>query len=179
MAAVDSIRMIVLDVDGVLTDGGIYFDDAGQELKRFHVRDGFAIKRAMELGFALAVVTGRESRVVAHRMAELGVSHLIQNCKDKRAGIANVCDRSGLALHETAYLGDDLIDLPAMAVCGYPMAVADAVEEVRARAVYVTRTPGGAGAARDAIEHLLKEQGRWSQVLERYGIDGTSPEATP
>ncbi len=162
------LKLLVFDVDGVLTDGGIYYDNDGKESKRFHVRDGFAFKRAMEQGLHVGVITGRQSNVVTHRMNELGVQLLIQNCKDKRQGLETLCQQAGVQPSEASFLGDDLIDLPAMHICGYPMAVADAVEETRAAATYITQTPGGHGAAREAIEHILKSRGDWPNVMARF-----------
>lgn len=164
------LQMVVFDVDGVLTDGSIVMDDAGQESKRFHVRDGFAIKAAMSLGLKVGVITGRSSRVVTLRMAELGVELLAQGVHEKAAALESLCAQAGVELDVTAYMGDDLVDLPPMLRSGYPMAVADAVEEVREVAKFVTRAPGGRGAAREAIEHILKAQARWDELLERYGL---------
>lgn len=168
--AAASIRLIAFDVDGVLTDGGIIIDDHGVESKRFHVRDGFAMRAAMKLGIQIAILTGRSSRVVAHRAGELGVTLLEQGCHDKAIGLENICRRAGVALEEAAFIGDDLIDLPALLRCGYPMTVADGAPEVREVAAYITPSPGGHAAARDAVEHILKAQGRWDEVLERFGV---------
>ena len=170
MSEPSAIKLIVFDVDGVLTDGSIIVDDHGTESKRFHVRDGFAIKAAMSMGLKVAVLTGRSSRAVAIRLTELGVEHLLQGVADKAVGLETVCQMAGVALEETAYMGDDLIDLPAMLICGYPMAVADAVAEVREEAKYVAAAAGGRAAARDAVEHVLKAQGRWDELVERYAI---------
>lgn len=165
-----AIRMIVFDVDGVLTDGSIMLDDQGVETKRFHVRDGSGIASALAVGLKVGVITGRSSRVVTLRMAELRVPYLLQHCKDKGQGLETLCQEAGVLPEQCAYLGDDLIDLPAMMRCGYPMAVADAAAEVRQVAKFTTDLPGGRGAARQAIEHILKAQQKWGQVLERYGV---------
>ncbi len=170
MSDPSAIKLLIFDVDGVLTDGAIHVDDHGVESKRFHVRDGFAIKAAMSLGLKVGVLTGRSTRAVTIRMLDLGVKHFIQGAGDKAVGFETLCQQTGVAPEEAAYLGDDLIDLPAMLRCGYPMAVADAVAEVRSEARYVTAVRGGRGAARDAIEHILKAQGRWDEVIERYAI---------
>ncbi|MCX5661437.1 MAG: HAD-IIIA family hydrolase [Planctomycetota bacterium] len=167
---VTEIRFIVFDVDGVLTDGAIILDDLGHESKRFHVRDGFAIKAAMSMGIKVGVITGRTSRVVTLRMAELGIDLLVQGAKDKAAALETLCAQAGVEPGETAYMGDDLIDLPPMLRCGYPMAVADAAAEVRDVAKFVTRVVGGRGAAREAIEHILKAKGKWDAVVEKYGV---------
>ncbi len=168
MADFSRLRMIVFDVDGVLTDGSIIVNDQGQEAKRFYVRDGLGIRIALRLGLKVGVLTGRSVRAVTLRMAELGVDLVQQGSSDKAVGLETLCQRAGVLPEETAYVGDDLIDLPALLRCGYPMAVADAVAEVRAEAQYITTAVGGRGAAREAIEHLLKSQGRWDEVVDRY-----------
>ena len=166
----NAIRLVVFDVDGVLTDGSIIIDDRGIESKRFHVHDGFAIRAAMSIGIHVAILTGRSSRAVTHRARELGMTLLVQGHKNKGIGLETLCQRVGVEMEESAFVGDDLNDLPALLRCGYPIAVADAVAEVREVARYVTTAAGGAGAAREAVEHLLKRDGRWEEVMERFGI---------
>ncbi len=170
MTQPDEIKMIVFDVDGVLTDGSIIVDDLGIESKRFHVRDGFAIASAIRLGMKIGVLSGRSTRAVTLRMTELKIPYMIQGCKDKAIGIEDICKQAEVGLHETAYVGDDLIDLPALVRVGFPATVADAVEEVKAEASLVTLAPGGRGAAREVIEHILKAQGKWDELVESYGI---------
>lgn len=170
MSDVRRVRLIVFDVDGVLTDGGIIVDDRGIESKRFHVRDGLGIRAAMKLGLKVGIISGRSTRAVNLRATELGIDLLMQGVADKAVGLETICDSGQFEADEVAYLGDDLIDLPAMLRCGYPMAVADAVDEVRAVAKYVTKAPGGHAAARDAIEHIIKAQGRWDELLEAYNV---------
>ena len=165
-----TIKLIIFDVDGVLTDGSIVIDDAGVESKRFYARDGLAIKSAMALGLKVGVLTARSSRAVTLRMAELGVDLVLQGSSYKVFGLETLCQRAGVMPEDVAYVGDDLVDLPVMVRCGYPIAVADAVAEVKAEARYVTSAPGGRGAARQAIEHILKAQDRWDEVVERFGI---------
>ena len=164
------IKLIIFDVDGVLTDGSITIDSAGNESKRFYVRDGLAIRAAMTMGLKVGVLTARASRALTLRMAELGVDLVLQGVSNKVIGLETLCQRAGVMPDEVAYVGDDLVDLPVMVRCAYPIAVADAVAEVKAEARYVTAAPGGRGAARQAIEHILKAQGKWDQVLEQYGI---------
>ncbi|HVX87193.1 MAG TPA: HAD-IIIA family hydrolase [Phycisphaerae bacterium] len=166
--ALSNIQLLILDVDGVLTDGGIIRDDAGQQIKRFHVRDGAGIVLWRRLGKDVAIITGKESDVVSHRAEELGIRHVYQNVGNKLEAYDQVKDELGVSDSQVAYVGDDLPDLPVMRKVGAAIAVADAVEEVRAVATYVTKFPGGYGAVRDAIEHLCKEMGLWEQVLERY-----------
>ncbi len=160
-----NVRLMVFDVDGVLTDGSVILDDRGVETRRFHIRDGLAFKLARGQGMELAILSARTSRAVTRRMKNLKVEHVIQGARDKRASLTALLAKLGVAGEQTAYLGDDLQDLPAMRCCGYPMAVADAAAEVRAAAAYVTSTPGGRGAAREAVEHVLRGQGKWDAAV--------------
>jgi len=164
------IRLIIFDVDGVLTDGSIIISDSGVESKRFNVRDGLAIRAAMACGLKVGILTSRASRALTLRTVEIGVDLVVQRAPNKVIGLETLCQRAGVMPEEAAYVGDDLVDLPAMLRCAYPIAVADAVEEVKAEASYVTSARGGHGAAREAIEHILKEQNKWDEVVERYGI---------
>ena len=165
-----NVQLIIFDVDGVLTDGAIVLDDSGRESKRFHVRDGFALRAAVSVGLKIAILSSRCSRCVTLRMAELEIDLVLQGVRDKTIGFETLCQRAGVEPPQAAFVGDDLVDLPAMLRCGYPMCVPDAVEEVRQVAQYVTAVPGGQGAARDAIEHVLKAQQRWDEIVERYGL---------
>ena len=149
-----AIRLLVLDVDGVLTDGTILLG-GGEELKSFHVRDGLGLKRLMNAGVAVAVISGRESAAVTRRMAELGVPHVYQGVEDKLAVLGRLCSTLGIEAAEVAVVGDDLPDLPPMRAAGLAIAVADAQEEVRAAAHWVTRAAGGRGAAREVADGLL------------------------
>jgi len=166
--SIPTIQLLILDVDGVLTDGGIIRDDAGQQIKRFHVRDGAGIVLWRRLGKDVAIITGKESNVVSHRAEELGIQNVYQNIGNKLEAYDQLKDELGVKDDQIAYIGDDLPDLPVLRRVGVPIAVADAVEEVRAVAKYVTKFPGGYGAVRDAIEFLCKEMGVWQQVLDRY-----------
>src|SRR4051812_7318111 len=166
--AISNIQLLILDVDGVLTDGGIIRDDAGQQIKRFHVRDGAGIVLWRRLQKDVAIITGKESAVVSLRAEELGIPHVYQNIGNKLEAYDQIKDELGISDNEIAYVGDDLPDLPVMRRVGVAIAVADAVEEVRAVAKYVTKYPGGYGAVRDAIEFLCKEMGVWQQVVEKY-----------
>ncbi len=163
-----NIRLLVLDVDGVMTDGGIIIDDDGRESKVFHVRDGFGIRLWQRLGGEAAIITGRSSRVVTHRAAELHIREIMQGVRDKGEALAALLARTGRTAGETAAIGDDLNDLALLAGVGYPMAVADAAPQVRRAARFVTEAPGGRGAVREAIEHLLAEQGRWNQAAALF-----------
>ncbi len=164
------IKLLLLDVDGVLTDGSILLDETGRQIMRFHVRDGLGIKAWRELGLDIGILTSRSGRALTHRAAELGIDLVEQGAGDKLVTFENICRRTGVLPEQTAYLGDDLADLPVLLRVGYPMAVPDAAAEVRQVAQYITTQPGGRGAVRDAVEHLLGEMGRWDEVLESYGL---------
>ena len=162
------IQLLVLDVDGVLTDGGLYVDDKGHPSKQFNVKDGLGIKLAQRFGIKVAILTGKTSKVVQHRAKELGIELIVQGSKDKGADINALCEKTGIPIRLAAMIGDDLPDLPAFAVVGYKVAVDDAVDEVKQAADYVTTKAGGRGAVREAIEHLLKAQDKWDAALEVF-----------
>lgn len=166
--AAQRITLLCLDVDGVLTDGSILIDDRGVETKRFSVRDGAGMRLWTKLGYELAVITARKGLALRHRLHELGVRHVIASAVDKRAAFHGLLHELNVKASQAAMIGDDLADLPVMRLCGYPIAVNDAAEEVRAVASYTTTLRGGRGAVREAIEHLLKAQERWEEALEMY-----------
>jgi 3-deoxy-D-manno-octulosonate 8-phosphate phosphatase (KDO 8-P phosphatase) len=155
------IKLLVLDVDGVMTDGGLLFDATGREWKRFHVHDGLAMVAARRAGLPVAVISGRTSPAVARRMAELGVDELNQGVSDKAPVVRAIIGRLGLSPADVAAMGDDLLDLPVMAMVGLRLAPANAVQEVRRAAHWVSRRAGGDGAVREAIEMLLRARGAW------------------
>lgn len=165
MTTPDQIKLLVLDVDGVLTDGGLYVDDQGKPSKQFNVKDGLGIKLAQRVGIHVAILTGKTSHVVEHRAKELAIEHVIQGSKNKAEDIKSLAERLGIALSDTAMMGDDLPDLPAFAVAGYTLAPADAADEVTQAASFVASKRGGRGAVREAIEHLIKAQGKWDEAL--------------
>lgn len=164
-----SIRLLCLDVDGVLTDGGIHIDDHGVETKRFHVRDGAGLRMWRHLGGEVAIITARRSGSLRHRLGELGIRHVVQGSKDKGEALATIAAELRLEPEQCAMIGDDLADLSALRLCGYPMAVFDAAVEVKELARFVTVRPGGLGAVREAIEHLIKGQGRWDEAVAMWG----------
>ncbi|MHC4421055.1 MAG: KdsC family phosphatase [Planctomycetota bacterium] len=164
-----NIELLCLDVDGVMTDGGIRLDDNAVETKRFHVRDGTGIKIWMKLGYHVAIITGRTGQVVGHRARELGITHVIQGTRDKAASLDQLLGELSLPAEHAAVMADDLPDLPMMRRAGYAVAVADAVEEVRAEAAFVTTRPGGQGAVREVVEHLLKARDRWQEAVGFFG----------
>ena len=155
------VDLLVLDVDGVLTDGRIVLDGSGRETKQFHVRDGFAMRRWQQRGGALAIITGRSSDAVAARAAELDIEHVFQGVSDKAAVIEEIMRELGRDASRAAAMGDDWPDVPMLERVGYPMTVADAPEEIRAKCAFVTQRCGGDAAVREAIEHLLRGRGEW------------------
>lgn len=167
----NDIRCLVLDVDGVLTDGGLYTDDTGRQSRRFHVHDGFAIHWFQRLGGVVILCSGKVSDAVAARARELSIAHVIQGSRDKVVDLETLLRQLGLRWEQVAMVADDLPDVPVLRVCGYPIAVANAVEEVRAAARWVTGLAGGRGAVREAVEHLLRASGRWNEVVAHYAAD--------
>ena len=155
------IRLLVLDVDGVLTDGGLYYGPSGEEIKRFDVQDGMAVVAARRAGLSVAVISGRASAAVTRRMAELGITEVHQGVEDKTVVLAALTARLGLDLGDVAVMGDDLGDLALMRRVGLALAPDNAVREVRSAADWVSRRRGGAGAVREAIEFLLKARTAW------------------
>jgi 3-deoxy-D-manno-octulosonate 8-phosphate phosphatase (KDO 8-P phosphatase) len=162
------IRYLVLDSDGVLTDSRITYTDDGKEIKAFNVKDGHGIKLAMRAGIGVAVITGRYSPALEHRARDLQIEHLIQGAKDKKKALLDFAGQVGAEPSEMAYMGDDVVDLPAMALCAMSFAPSDAVGMVKDRADVVTSLPGGRGAVREAVEILLKRMGLFDAVMQRY-----------
>ncbi len=159
------IRLLVLDVDGVLTDGLIRFEPGGGETKTFHVRDGHGLVVAQRAGIGVALVSGRTSRAVDLRAKELGIRDVHQGCREKAATLARIRRKWKAGPEEVAVMGDDLVDLPLFREAGLALAVSDAPAEVRTRADWVSRSPGGRGAVREAVEMLLKARGSWEAIV--------------
>jgi 3-deoxy-D-manno-octulosonate 8-phosphate phosphatase (KDO 8-P phosphatase) len=149
------VQLVAFDVDGVFTDGRFYLSDAGIESKTFNTQDGFGVRQLLDAGISVAVISGRQSEAVARRMQELGVPHVIQGCKDKVAALNAICSEIGLAPRQCAYVGDDIPDLPLLKHVGVSVAVANAVETVRAQCDYLTQARGGSGAVREICDLLL------------------------
>jgi len=154
-ARLAAVRLVAMDVDGVLTDGGIWYTAEGDELKRFDVRDGQGLVLLRDAGVITAVVTRRHSEIVERRARELGIVEVHQDAADKGAVVQGILTRHGVSAAHACYVGDDLGDLPAMALVGVPVAVADAVPAVTRAAIYVTRAPGGRGAIRELCDLIL------------------------
>ncbi len=168
MEELQSVRMIAMDVDGVLTNGEIVYGAEGDELKAFNILDGCGIAVAREAGLMTAFVTGRASVAVARRAKELGVTSLVAGCRDKGAAILDLATKHGVGPNEIAFIGDDLNDLLAFRQCGCRIAVSNACEDLKAEADHVTAYSGGSGAVREAIEWILKAQGKWADAVADY-----------
>ncbi|MBM4005892.1 MAG: phenylphosphate carboxylase subunit delta [Planctomycetes bacterium] len=164
----DQIELILSDVDGVLTDGGILFDNQGIEIKKFHIRDGLGIKLWQRAGYRFGILTARNSHIVKIRTAELGINIVRQGFEEKLPVLKDLLRELGLAPKQVCYIGDDLTDLAVIRYVGLGVAVADASADVRAAARYVTTLGGGHGAVRELIESLLKTKGDWEALLRRY-----------
>ncbi|HUX00161.1 MAG: HAD-IIIA family hydrolase [Phycisphaerae bacterium] len=164
----ERIDLLVLDVDGVLTDGRIVYDSRGAEVKAFHVRDGQGVKYWLRAGYEAAILSGRRSPTIRRRARELGIAAVYEGAKDKLPVLEKILKRFRRTPDRVCCIGDDLPDVPVLARVGFAVAVADAVEEVRRLAHYVTRAPGGAGAVRETVEMILKHQGAWAGVMRRY-----------
>ncbi len=162
------IELILTDVDGVLTDGGIYFDNQGIELKRFHIRDGMGIRLWQRAGYQLGLLTARPSHIVKVRAAELNIDLVRQGFKHKLQAAKELIDQLNLSAEQVCHIGDDLFDLPVIQHVGLGVAVQDAAEDVRNGAAYVTQVPGGRGALREVVELVLKAKGRWDDLVRNY-----------
>jgi len=172
----DKIKLIILDVDGVLTDGGIVIDGQGDEIKSFSAHDGAGIRYLYRAGLKAAVITGRKSAAVEARCRDLGIEDVHQKALEKLPPYNAILAKHGLRDEEVCYIGDDLMDLPPMRRCGFPVAVANARTEVRAAAAYVTVAQGGHGAVREVIDKVLKFQGKWDLIMARYRPDAKRAE---
>ena len=162
------IQLVLSDVDGVLTDGGILYDNQGIEVKRFHVRDGLGIRLWQRAGFTFGVITARTSQVVKLRCAELDISHVRQGVADKLAMVEEISRKLSLTAEQTCFIGDDLPDVASIRWSGLGVAVADASDEAKSAADHVTSTPGGQGAVRELLETILKAGNRWDDLIRRY-----------
>ncbi len=163
-----AIQLLLLDVDGVLTDGRITYTSSGDEIKNFHVRDGSGLKMWMGLGKQVAILSGRTSETVSRRAKELGITTVKQGQVDKLPAVQAILAELGLTPGQVCAMGDDLPDLPVFHHCAMGIAVADACDELKQEAAYVTQAYGGDGAVREAIEWLLRKSGEWPQVVEGF-----------
>ncbi len=167
----EKIKLLLLDVDGVMTDGRIVYDNNGGESKAFDVKDGHGLKLLQRAGIQVGIITGRQSFVVAKRAEELGIELLYQGVKDKLLPFREILEKLQLSPQEVAYVGDDVVDLPVMRQVGFAATVADALDDVKPYAQLVTKRAGGRGAVREVCDFILKESGRWPAVTDRYFKD--------
>jgi 3-deoxy-D-manno-octulosonate 8-phosphate phosphatase (KDO 8-P phosphatase) len=164
-----SVRLMGFDIDGVMTDGRLYFSPAGDELKAFFTRDGLGLKMLARSGVRLAIITGRRSDIVARRAENLGIDLVLQGVEDKRAAMAELLAGQGLSFADAGYMGDDIVDLGLMAACGFSATVPDGHPLVRRQADFVARAAAGAGAVREVCELILAAQGNWQAALAGCG----------
>jgi 3-deoxy-D-manno-octulosonate 8-phosphate phosphatase (KDO 8-P phosphatase) len=162
------VRMLVFDVDGVLTDGSLFYDNQGQEYKAFNSRDGHGIKMLRASGVESGIITGRTSRIVLHRARNLGIEHIHQGAEDKLEALRTLLRDTGLQAQQIAYMGDDVVDLPVLNRCGLAITVPDAPAEVKQRSHVVTLAQAGRGAAREACELIMRLQGTWAAQIALY-----------
>jgi 3-deoxy-D-manno-octulosonate 8-phosphate phosphatase (KDO 8-P phosphatase) len=167
-ASLENIKLLLLDVDGVLTDGRLTYTDSGEQIKSFLSKDGLGLRLLMDNGVQVGIITGRTSNALLHRCRNLGIDLVFDGIRDKAQAMDQVVKRTGIDPSHMAFMGDDLIDLPAMARAGVAVAVADAVEEVRSRADIVTSANGGQGAVREICEAILKARGLWENTLKSF-----------
>lgn len=167
-AVFNNIKLLILDVDGVMTDGGLYFDEEGKEIKRFNALDGHGIKLLMECGIEVAIISARENKTVQFRAKNLGIRHCYLGQNDKIIAFKKLQTILNITSHEIAYMGDDIIDLPVMTKIGAPIAVANAHDEVKKRAIYITYKTGGNGAVREVCDEILKSQHLYDNIISNY-----------
>lgn len=167
-AAARDVRLMVLDVDGVLTDGGLYYDENGCVMKRFHVQDGLGIKMGPAVGIEFAVITGLESPAVKRRITELGITHYYPGHHRKVPALREISDKTGISLAHMAYVGDDWVDAAPMSLVGLPIAVPNARPEILKLALWTTRAQGGHGAVREALDFVLRAQGKFEDLWQDW-----------
>lgn len=162
------IKMLMLDIDGVMTDGRIIMDDEGRELKNFNVRDGHGLKVMQRYGIKVAIITGRQSNLVKHRAKDLDITDVYQKVFNKKEVFEKILKKHKLSPEETAFIGDDIVDIPVLKRVGFSVAVADAVDVVKKQVDYITSHEGGKGAVREVCEMILKAQEKWPEIAARY-----------
>jgi 3-deoxy-D-manno-octulosonate 8-phosphate phosphatase (KDO 8-P phosphatase) len=167
---IEKVRLLGLDVDGVMTDGRLYYHDNGTESKAFDVRDGHGIKMLQKVGVEVFLISGRNSPLVEKRAGDLGISEVTQGVHDKVPVLERIASQRGLTLDQIAFVGDDLVDLPVMQRVGLAVTVADASEHLFDKAHYVTLAPGGRGAVREVVELILGVQGLWEKAVQHYYV---------
>jgi len=162
------IKLVIFDVDGVLTDGSLFLSDDGQEYKAFNSKDGFGMRLLQEAGIEIAIITGRESTLVKLRMEELGITQVMQGRREKGPALDEMMEKTGLTIEQIAYVGDDVVDLPIMSRVGLSIAVQDARPIVKKHAHWITESPGGRGAGRDVCELILEAHNKWDDIINKY-----------
>lgn len=168
MSKLETIKLLALDVDGVLTDGTIYIGDEGEMFKGFNAKDGLGISCALRNGIEVAIITGRSSAIIRRRSEELGIKAVLEGVRDKKSALLKLAQSLRLEREAVAYIGDDLNDLPAFSVAQAAFAPADAADEVCDAADIILANSGGRGAVREAIEMILQAQGKWQAVVASY-----------
>ena len=163
-----ALKLMIFDVDGVMTDGMLYYSERGEELKAFNIQDGHGIKLLRQYGVEVALITARSSRAVELRAANLGIAHLYQGTEDKRAAYAALLAKLDLAAAQSGYMGDDLLDLPLLTRCGFAATVPAAPQALKTRSHYVTRAQGGHGAVREVCELVLRAQGMLERAIDAH-----------
>lgn len=162
------VRLMIFDVDGVLTDGGLYYGADGEAVKRFHVQDGLGIRMLQQAGIETAIITARQSQIVARRASDLGIHHVQQGVHDKRQAFEHLLRRTGFASDACGFAGDDLIDLPVLMRVGFAVGVANGRSEVKERVHWVTQAAGGNGAVREICDFILNAQDKHAAVLASF-----------
>ena len=171
LGKIKRIKLLILDVDGVLTDGRIIIDDLGNETKNFDVRDGHGLKLLMRYGIDVVLLTGRKSKVVEHRAEELGINEVYQGTKNKVEVLEGILRKRDTGSDNIAYIGDDIVDVPVFRKVGFSVAVADAMVYVKKAADYITEENGGRGAVREICEIILQVQGKWEEIASTYDLN--------
>jgi 3-deoxy-D-manno-octulosonate 8-phosphate phosphatase (KDO 8-P phosphatase) len=169
------VKCLLLDVDGVLTDGKVYLGAGGDEVKVFDLRDGSGIKLAQMAGLKVGFISGRPSAATARRAKELAVDWLIQGAREKGRTVTELGQKTGFSLEQICFVGDDILDLPALKIVGFPVTVADAALDAKGAARYVTHANGGNGAVREVVELIVRTQGLWQNAIEAYWKQSSSP----
>ena len=164
------VKMVLFDVDGVMTDGSISYSDTGDEIKTFNVRDGHGVKLLMRAGLEVGLLTARQAMATEHRAKNLGITKVFQGMKEKLPAFERILKENNLKASEVAYMGDDIIDLPVLKRAGFSATVSDAAVEVLSVVDYVAKLPGGRGAVREVCEVILKAQGKWDEIMSRYTV---------
>jgi 3-deoxy-D-manno-octulosonate 8-phosphate phosphatase (KDO 8-P phosphatase) len=167
-SSLSAIKLLLLDVDGVLTDGSVTYSDSGEQIKQFNVKDGLGLRLLMDNGVKVGIITGRKSQALVHRCNDLGIDLLFDGIKDKAAALETIVSRTKIDHAQISFVGDDLIDLPVMTRVGVSFCVADACDSVKVHADIVTQKGGGRGAVREICEMILKAKGSWALILDRF-----------